>query len=168
MQKFITLVNGAHKLVDGGVVASTGTNDAGKMAALDNSGRLDTTVMPVGIGADTAAILTSETLPAGSFVNIWNNFGIAAVRKADATVVGKEAHGFVLSAYTHPATATVYFEGSNTAVTGAIAGNVFLSTAAGSFTRTPPSASGNIVQKLGVATSGMTINVEFAEPIELA
>jgi hypothetical protein len=168
MQKFITLVNGNHKLVDGGVVASAGTNDAGKLAALDNSGRLDTTVMPVGIGADTASILTSETLPAGSFVNIWNNFGVAAVRKADATVSGKEAHGFVLSAYTHPTTAVVYFEGSNTAVTGATAGNIFLSTAAGGFTSTPPSASGNVVQKLGVATSGMTINVEFAEPIELA
>lgn len=168
MQKFITLVNGAHKLVDGGVVASTGTNDAGKMAALDNSGRLDTTVMPVGIGADTASILTSETLPAGCFVNVWNNFGNAAVRKADATVVGKEAHGFVLSAFTHPTSATVYFEGSNTAVSGAIAGNVFLSTVAGGFTNTPPSASGNIVQKIGVATSGMTINVEFSEAVELA
>lgn len=168
MQKFITLVNGNQKLVDGGVTTSAGATDSGKLPALDNSGRLDVSVMPVGIGADTKAIATSETLPAGSFVNIYNNFGSPAVRKADATTVGKEAHGFVLSAYTHPTTATVYFEGNNTAVTGAVAGVVFLGTTAGSFTATAPSATGNVVQKIGVATGTTSINCEFSDPIELA
>lgn len=168
MQKFITLVNGNHKLVDGGVTTSAGSTDSGKLPALDNSGRLDVSVMPVGIGADTKAIATSETLPAGCFVNIYDNFGSFAVRKADATTIGKEAHGFVLSAFTHPTTATVYFEGNNTAVSGATPGNIFLGTTAGGFTVTPPSATGNIVQKIGVSTGATSINCEFAEPIELA
>lgn len=146
---------------------SAGAGDSGKIPALDGSGRLDTSFMPVGIVADTAAIATSETLAAGDFVNIWNSTG-AKVRKADATTAGKEAHGFVLAAFTHPTTATVYFEGSNTAVSAATPGPVFLSTTAGGFTSTAPSGSGNVVQRLGVATSATSINYSADDPIVLA
>lgn len=147
---------------------SAGAGDSGKLPALDGSGRLDTSFMPVGIGADTAAIATSETLAAGDLVNIWNNGGTANVRKADATTSGKEAMGFVLSAFTHPTTATVYFEGSNTAVSGRTPGVQFLSTTAGSTTTTAPSSSGNVVQRVGVATSATNINFQWNDPIVLA
>ena len=123
--------------------------------------------MPVGIGADTAAIATSETLAAGDFVSIWDNTG-AAVRKADATTAGKEAHGFVLAAFTHPTTATVYFEGTNTGVTGKTPGVQFLLTVAGTSGSTAPSGAGNVVQKLGVAISATAINFEPQQPIVLA
>ena len=147
---------------------SAGAGDSGKLPALDGSGRLDTSFMPVGIGADIAAIATSETLAAGDLVNIWNNGGTANVRKADATTSGKEAMGFVLSAFTHPTTATVYFEGSNTAVSGRTPGVQFLSTTAGSTTTTAPSSSGNVVQRVGVATSATNINFQWNDPIVLA
>lgn len=146
---------------------SAGAGDAGKLPALDGSGRLDNSFMPVGIGADTAAISTSETLAAGDFVNIWDNTG-AKVRKADATTAGKEAHGFVLAAFTHPTTATVYFEGTNTAVSGKTPGVQFLQTTAGASGSTAPSASGNVVQKLGVAISATAINFEPQQHIVLA
>lgn len=149
------------------VGTSAGAGDSGKLPSLDGSGRLDNSFMPVGIGADTAAIATSETLAAGDFVNIWDSTG-AKVRKADATTVGKEAHGFVLSAFTHPTTATVYFEGTNTAVSGKTPGVQFLQTTAGTSGSTAPSSSGNVVQKLGVATSATTINFEPQQPIVLA
>ena len=148
------------------VGTSAGAGDSGKLPSLDGSGRLDNSFMPVGIGADTAAIATSETLAAGDFVNIWDSTG-AKVRKADATTVGKEAHGFVLSAFTHPTTATVYFEGTNTAVSGKTPGVQFLQTTAGTSGSTAPSSSGNVVQKLGVATSATTINFEPQQPIVL-
>lgn len=146
---------------------SAGAGDAGKLPALDGSGRLDNSFMPVGIGADTASIATSETLAAGDFVNIFDSTG-AKARKADATTAGKEAHGFVLSAFTHPTTALVYFEGTNTAVSGKTPGVQFLSTTAGGSSSTAPSSSGNVVQKLGVATSATTINFEPQQPIVLA
>lgn len=149
------------------VGTSAGAGDSGKLPSLDGSGRLDNSFMPVGIGADTASISTSETLAAGDFVNIWDSTG-AKVRKADATTAGKEAHGFVLSAFTHPTTATVYFEGTNTAVTGKTPGVQFLQTTAGTSGSTAPSSSGNVVQKLGVATSATTINFEPQQPIVLA
>ncbi|BCK58405.1 hypothetical protein [Nocardia wallacei] len=146
---------------------SAGAADAGKIPALDGSGRLASSMMPAGIGADTASITTSEALAAGDFVNIWNSTG-AKVRKADATTQGKEAHGFVLAAAASGAAATVYFEGPNTAVTGQTPGPVFLGTTAGAATSTPPSAAGNVVQRIGVATSATAINFEGSAPVVLA
>lgn len=150
-------------------VSSAGAGDAGKIPALDTAGRLDSSMMPVGIGADTASIAASENLAAGDFVNVYNDSGTAKVRKADASTAGKYAHGFVLSAVTAPAAATVYFEGPNTAVSSATPGEVFLSaTTAGGFTSTAPTGTGKVVQKIGVAVSATSINFEWLHPIVLA
>jgi hypothetical protein len=151
-----------------GLVSSSGAGDAGKIPALDNSGRIDVTLMPVGITPETAVIATSENLSSGDFVNVWNNGGNFAVRKADASSAGKEAHGFVLSSFTHPTSAVVYFEGTNTAVIGKSPGNQFLSTIAGLTSNVAPTSAGQIVQKVGVATSATSINVEFGPVIVLA
>ena len=150
------------------IQTSAGAGDAGKIPALDAAGRLDNSMMPAGIGADTAAITASENLAAGDFVNIWNDGGTPKARKADATTAGKEAHGFVLASASAAASATVYFEGPNTGVTGQTAGPVFLSTTAGVATATAPSGTGNIVQRIGVATAATSINFEMGQPITLA
>lgn len=148
-------------------VSSVGAGDAAKIVQLDGAGRLDSTVLPVGIGADTATITTSEALSAGDFVNIWNSTG-AKARKADAATAGKEAHGFVLVGVASAGSATVYFEGTNTAVTGQTPGKVFLATTAGLATTTAPSATGNIVQSIGIAISATSINFQYQPPITLA
>lgn len=148
------------------IISSAGAGDSGKIIALDAAGRIDNSMMPVGIGTDTGAVTASENLSAGDFVNIWNSTG-AKVRKADATTAGKRAHGFVLASVTSGNTATVYFEGTNTAVTGQIPGEVFLSTTAGLSTATAPSASGNVVQRIGFAISATAINFQAGEAITL-
>lgn len=150
------------------IQASAGAGDAGKIPAVDSTGRLDSTFMPVGIGADTAAIVASEALAAGDLVNVWNNAGSFRVRKADATVAGKEAHGFVIAAVLSAGTATVYFEGPNTQVTGLLGGTQFLSTTAGATQATAPSGSGNVVQRVGFATSATVLNFQSEMPIVLA
>lgn len=147
---------------------SAGAGDANRIPALDASGRLDASFMPSGIGADTASIPSSESLAAGDGVNIWNDAGTAKIRKADATTAGKEANGFVLAAVTSPANGTVYFEGTNAQVTGLTPGPLFLSTTAGGFTNTAPSGSGNVVQRVGFATSSTSMNFEAGQPIVLA
>ena len=150
-----------------GTVASAGAGDSAKVVQLDSSGRIDTTMMPVGVAADVAVLTTSEAIASGDFVNIWNSTG-AKVRKADATVAGKEAHGFVLTGVGSGVSATVYFEGSNTAVSGQTPGVAFLSTTAGLATSTVPTGSGNVVQRLGFATSATSINFNSEMPIVLA
>ena len=147
---------------------SAGAADAGEIVALDSAGKLDTSLMPSGIAADTASVVTSESLTAGDFVNIYDATGTATARKADATTSGKQAHGFVLAVVTSPAAATVYFEGTNDQVTGLTPGTQFLSTTAGGSTHTAPSASGNAVQTVGVATSATSMNFEAGKPTILA
>lgn len=146
---------------------SAGAGDSGKVVALDAAGKIDNTMMPVGVGGDSTTMTASENLAAGDFVNVWNNSG-AKVRKADATVAGKEAHGFVLGAISSAASGTVYFEGSNTGVTGQTPGPVFLSTTAGTATATAPSGSGNVVQRIGFAISATAINFQSQPPVTLA
>lgn len=150
-------------------VTSAGAGDDGKIIALDATGKLDNSVMPVGIGADTATIAASENLAAGDYVNIWDSTG-AKARKADASVSGKEAHGFVLAAVTSGANATVYFEGQNTQVTGKTPGaRQYLSAATpGATTATPPAAAGNVVQLLGIAVSATSISTEIEDGLILA
>lgn len=146
---------------------SAGSGDVGKLPALDASGRLDVTFMPTGIGADTATITASEALAAGDLVNVWNSTG-AKVRKADATTAGKEAHGFVIASVISSGSATVYFEGTNASVTGLTPGVQYLSTTAGTASSTPPSGSGNVVQRVGFATAAAALNFDAGTPIVLA
>lgn len=148
---------------------SAGAGDAGKLPALDTSGRLDSSFMPTGIGADTASLVASEALSANDLVNVWNSSGTPKIRKADASTSGKEAHGFVLSAVSSGASGTVYFEGTNSGLTGLTAGVLFLSAATpGAATATAPSGSGNIVQRVGVATAATAFNFDMGTPIVLA
>ena len=149
-----------------GTTASAGAGDVGKFPQLDASGRVDSTVLPVGVGADTAVITTSEALAAGAYVNVWSSTG-AKARNADATVAGKYAMGFVLAAFGAGAAATVYFEGTNTAVAGQIPGPVFLSTTAGSGSTTSPAATGNVIQTIGFAVSATAVNFQSGVPITL-
>ena len=165
-KKFLRLVNGVLTEIFG-VQTSAGAGNAGDLVSLNDTGRIDNSMMPVGIGADTSTITASETLAAGDWVNVWNGAG-AEVRKADATTAGKEAHGFVLSAVTSGNPATVYFEGTNTQVTGQTPGPVYLQTTAGAGGTTIPSASGNVVQQIGVAVSATAVNFERGTPVTLA
>jgi hypothetical protein len=153
-------------ILDDTIINATVTSAANKTVKTDGSGKLDITLMPTGVGVDAASIVTSEALAAGDFVNIWNSTG-AKARKADATTAGKHAMGFVLSAFASAATATVYFEGTNTQVTGQTPGDVYLATTAGAATGTAPSGSGNVVQPIGIATSATSINFQYNRPITL-
>lgn len=167
-KSFLRLVAGTMREIFG-IQVSTGAANAGDIPALDETGRLSQTMMPVGIGADTKVLPASESIPAGGYVNIWNDSGTAKVRQADATTDGKRANGFILAAVVADANATVYFEGTNNQVTGMTPGSeVFLSTAAGTAQSAAPTGSGNIVQKLGIAVSATEVNFEAGQPVVLA
>jgi len=153
---------------ENGLHTSSGAGDSGKIIETDATGRIDSSILPVGIGDDAALLEASENLSAGDFINIWNDGGTAKVRKADATTNGMICKGFVLSAVTTGNDAKVYFEGTNTQLSGMTPGSViFLSTTAGAKTETVPSATGNIVQRLGVAISDTELTFESQQPIEL-
>lgn len=151
-----------------GTVSSAGAANAGDLVALDGNGKLDPTTFPEGFGDSVIEFTTSEALDAGDFVNIHDSSG-AKARKADATVLGKRAHGFVLDSATSGGTVAVYFSGINDQVTGLTSGETqFLSTTAGDPASVPPNGSGNISQSVGIAISATAISVEIGDPILLA
>jgi len=149
---------------------SAGAGDAGKGVALDSTGKLDTTMIPTRICADTNSAPASENLAAGDFVNLWSDGGTLKARKADASTTGKEAHGFVLAAVTSGNSATVYREGTNTQVSGLTVGSKYYLSAAtaGGIVTTAPSATGNVIQLIGIANSATQINFTQQDVIVLA
>ena len=159
----------ASGILDDTILNASVTTAANKIVKLDGSGKLDSTVMPVGIGADTALIVASEILAAGDLINIYNNASVANVRKADASTAGKEAHGFVLVGVASAANATVYFEGTNTQCTGLTPGVQYLSSViAGKTLATAATGTGKVVQRVGFAVSATAMNFDGCDPIILA
>jgi hypothetical protein len=114
-------------------------------------------------------ILASQTLAAGDLVNLHTVTGAIRMRKADATDETKPAHGYVTSAVTSGNVGAMFGPGTiNDAVTGLTPGaTYFLSTTAGLTTATPPSTGGNIVQKIGEATSATTLLFEPEDTVQL-
>jgi hypothetical protein len=166
--KYLALIAGKLKEVFA-IQTSAGAADAGKIIALDSTGRVDPTMMPVGIGAEAITATATEALTAGNFVNVYNNAGAIGVRKADATTNAKPANGFVLIGVANAAVATVYLiSQTNTALTGLTAGaEYWLSTTPGGVITTAPAAAGNLVQFLGFAASATSLVFENTITIEV-
>jgi hypothetical protein len=166
--KYISNNAGQLKEVEG-LVTSAGAGDAGKIPALDSSGRLDPSIMPVGTGSESVTIQASENLTAGDFVNIHDSGG-SRVRKADASNPAKRAHGYVINNVTSGNTATVYYGNVNTAVTSLTPGVIYYLSGAtpGAITATAPTTAGHIVQELGVSRNDTELITEIQRPIELA
>lgn len=156
-------------VLDPSILNASAEAAANKIVQLGADGRLNVTMMPTGIGPDTSSVVASEALAAGDLVNLWNNGGTLNARKADGSTSGKEAHGFVLTAVSALASATVYFEGSNAQVTGLTPGMQFLSgSTPGKTVAAAPTGSGKVVQRVGLATSATSMNFEASDPIVLA
>ena len=136
---------------------SAGSADAGKVVALNSSGKLDATLFDSAtLGGGGDAILCTEALAAGDWVNIFLSGGVRKCRKALAADGTKPAHGFVIAAVTSGGSATVYRGGTNTkiALTGFTTSDIgtplFLSdSVSGGCTKTPPSTAAHLLQRLG-------------------
>jgi hypothetical protein len=106
------------------------------------------TAQAAAAGYVSAVLTTAESLAAGALVNVNASF---QAQNANGTVQGKDAHGFVLQAYGSSVPATVYFSGVNNMVSGLTGGYAYLGLSAGAVTSTAPSASGQVVQRVGEA-----------------
>jgi len=149
-----------------GVATSSGAGDAGEFVILDASGKIATAQLPNGIGADAITATAGEALAAGDMVYISNT---GTILKADATAPAKAARGYVLTAVSNAASATVYFDESNTSVSGLTPGaTYYLSATAGGVTTTPTTTAGQIVQEVGFAVSATNLHVNIQEPITRA
>lgn len=161
--KILTLLNGRPTNVTP-ITVSAGAASAAQVFQTDATGKIDSSFMPVGVMADSVLITAFEALSAGDYVNIYSNAGTANVRRAQASSLTLEAHGYVLSAVAAAGVATVYYDDNNTSVTGLTPGLQFLSdTAFGKSQIAPPTVAGTIVQIVGIASSATAVHVRFGD-----
>lgn len=150
--------------------ASAGAADAGRVTALNVFGKIDDTMLPSGVGADTKTFLAGEALAAGDLVYVYNDAGTARVRKAIAASGGNAAMGFVTAAVANNATATVHFSGENAFATALTSGaRVYLSdVTAGRVVSAQVAGAGKLHQFIGRATSPTEFRFEPSDAITLA
>lgn len=159
MAKFISYLAGELTEVNGTSV-SAGVTDANEIVQLGADGRLDVSLLPTGVGADTAIVQASEAIGAGDPVNVFDSSGDFRVRRADAATAGREANGFVLAAVASGANATIYFEGRVTGLAGQTPGKKWLAAGGGYTSTAPVNPASAFAQSLGVAVSATEINFE--------
>jgi hypothetical protein len=156
--KFLNLENGKKKL-DSAIDSSAGAADSGKIIKLDSNGKIDSTLLPAGIGEDAVELPAFEDVSAGDFVNIFLDGGVAKIRKADSSNL-RDANGFVLESATAPAAVKVIFEGTNSQLSGLSIGERYYLDSAGAVTLTPKTATGELHQYLGKAFSATELTTE--------
>jgi hypothetical protein len=147
-----------------GVTTSAGAGSADELPRLDSNGKLDVTFMPTGFGQDAIAATAGEVLSAGDFGYF---SGTGTVLKADATAIAKQARGYVNSSVINGATATVFFDDTNTAKTGLTVGITYYidHLTPGGITTSPSTTTGHIVQEVGFSTSATSLRVNIQEPV---
>lgn len=156
-QKFMTLLASGRKLV-AALQASLGVESAGRIIATNDEGKLDSSFLPTGIGANTTVLPASEALAAGSFVQTFADSGAAKVRLADNSN-GRFADGYVKDAVATGANATIYpLDTTNTSVTGLAPGSRYYLGTAGAVISTPldpdlPANANKVHQYVGYAKS---------------
>jgi len=145
------------------LIVSAGGIDAHKLVQTDDTGVLDNSLLPPGLGADTTQLEAFEALSAGDFVNIFDDGGTPKCRLADASDESTRADGFVLAAFIATATAIIYRRGTNNQLAGLTpATRYFLSaTTPGEAATTPPTADGDYCQALGIASSATELDFEL-------
>ncbi len=105
--------------------------------------------------------VASEGLAAGDLVNIWDDSGTPKARLADASA-NRPADGFVLADVDSGDPATVYAQGMNDQVSGLVGGVTqwLSSTVPGGIQDTPPTESGDLVQRVGKAFSATVLSFQ--------
>lgn len=167
MNKFLTFIENKWQLVVA-LVTSAGSGDAGKIVATNSDGKVDITLMPAGIGADTFVGPSSENLTAGQLVNLWDDGGTTKVRVATNADPGKAADGYVIAGVTSPANATVYLDGTINGLSSLDPSVEYFLGTAGGVTDTAPTSSGTIIQPVGKAGSATSLLFEKGQAVEIA
>lgn len=170
-QRFFTLVAGKIRAI-AAIVTSAGSADAGKIIAAGSDGKLHSSFLPTGIGANTVTVIASEALAAGKLVNLWVDAGVVKARLADNTNK-REAWGYVKESIAADASATIYR--LNTVMAGQTGltpgADQWLGTAGGLIAvpldESDAANNGKLVQYIGRAVSATEVATAEYTPIEL-
>lgn len=160
--RFLNLTNGKKTLEDG-IDVSAGVADAGKIIKTDAGGLIDPSFLP---STGDISVEASEALSAGDYVNLFDDSGTVRMRLADNSN-GRPADGYVLTAVAPLATGVIkpLHVGVNNQLAGLTLGSRYFLGTAGAVVLTPPSASGETVQCLGIARSATELYQQPEDPV---
>jgi len=155
---------------------STGTANAGDIAALDDSGKLDISLIPEiplsFITGDARFVGTAgEDLSAGDFVGVVEIGGNAVIRKASSQIdIGLNKYiiavGFVKESYlNNDVNVAVYDNGTNLDLVNLMSGITYYLSTAGTVTTTINNTAAEVLQKVGQAISTSELLVTIDNPI---
>jgi hypothetical protein len=152
-----------------GTIVSAGAANGGELVALDeDTGKLDESVMPDGVSAETEVMVASEALAENDVVNIYDDSGTRKCRKADASDTTKPAHAYVTAAVLEAGNATVFTDGKLPGTGLTVGALYFLSETAGGVTATRPTTDGAISQPIGHAVSATAIKFDPGIPTKIS
>ena len=167
-QKFLRVDSGGNIAELEATTQSSGAADAGEIVALNDEGKIDPSMLPdEALSPEIVAAEAAEDMNAGTLVYIYDDAGTVKCAKADASDINKVAIGFIKESVTTGGTVNVYFEGTIGGLSGLTVGDVyFLSDSTpGTVQNTPPTVTGHVVVRVGVAVSATEIQFERSQPI---
>jgi len=167
IQKILQLVSGKIKEYTS-LDSSAGAGSAGNLVALDAAGKINSNMMPSGIGAEQVAVTAAAALSQWNLVNIYLDEATVKARKADGGTNKYAAHAFCPEAIESAAEGNVQMDGIVTGSSLTVGGDVYLSDTPGAVTQTPLTGTGKIHQKVGYAISETQWVFEPDAEIELA
>lgn len=124
-------------------------------------------------GASADNLPASENIPAGAFVNVWDDAGVGSLRLADNRDPAKEADGFVLAPFAAGAIATFFRAGDNSALSGLVPGSDCWLGQAGGVIQAPldntdPANAGKISQYLGKSMNAAVLQFHRLHSVGIA
>lgn len=144
---------------------TVGSENSGQPIKTDNTGKLDASFLPEGIGGEQFMQTAGEQLNANDLVYI--SLSTGQVFKADANDPNKRAIGFISASYAQNEQVVIYKRSIFDGLTGIVPGQrYYLSTTPGEFTTTPLDSEnstndGKLHQFIG---RGLTIDaIEFID-----
>lgn len=173
--KYISLNNEGDEVLEQATRVG-GLNYKNKIVMTNETGKLDPSLFPAGIGSGTGNsntssfptdLLSLEYITSGSFVNILDDQGMQKIRLAKADDINRKAHGFVKDSVLPGDRVKVFIRGQIENQSGLIPGkDYFLSTSnLGGFTDTPPTSGERLWQKIGYGLEESILQVEIQQPI---
>jgi len=164
------VINPATGLIERIDAIATSNDSPDHLIKTDANGKIAESFMPAGIGSEIKNMPATETMSAPVIVNVFYDVDVVKARKADASMGGKQAVGYVITAVSSAGdTAEVRFDGIISGFSELTPGaTYFLSEdTAGQITDTPPSTTGSYIQRIGVALSANQLLFEPKSPIKL-
>ena len=149
--------DGLYEEVPGTIVSAGSANGGELVATNETTGKIDESMMPDGVSAETEVIVASEALAENDVVNIYDDSGTRKCRKADATDTTKPGIAYVKAAVLQGGNATVYSDGKVPGTGLTVGARYFLSETPGLVTATRPTTNGALCQSIGTAVSATAI-----------